>query len=73
MKAITRLGEDKAPETVSQLVMWNVAAGMDWRSIERLSRRWANKNELALARQFVARLDSLDAKGDRSQAVSTWK
>jgi hypothetical protein len=55
--AVKRLGEDKAPENVAQLVMWNVAAGLDWATITRLSRGWANAHEVALARQFVRRLD----------------
>ncbi len=58
--AMKRLAEDKAPQTVAQLVLWNVAAKIDWETIGRLSQAqgWANANELALARQFVDRLDS---------------
>ena len=29
-KALRRLAAEKAATTVSQLVMWNVAAGLDW-------------------------------------------
>jgi len=55
--ALTKLAEAKAPETVAQLVMWNLSAGLDWSTIAKISRRWANPNEVALARAFVARLD----------------
>jgi len=55
--ALTKLAQEKAPETVAQLVMWNLSAGLDWSTIARISRRWANPNEVALARAFVARLD----------------
>jgi hypothetical protein len=57
LAAVTRLAEEKAPETVSQLALWRLAAGLDWTSIDRISRRWANAHELALARAFVARLE----------------
>jgi len=56
-KALKRLAEDKAPQTIAQLVMWNVAAGLDWDRIADQSRDWANDHERALARQFVAQLD----------------
>jgi hypothetical protein len=55
--AVTRLAREKTPETVAQLVLWRLAVGLDWGTIEKLSRRWANPSELALARAFVARLD----------------
>jgi hypothetical protein len=55
--ALKRLAEDKAPETVAQLVMWKMVAGLDWEAIAQLSSRWANAHELALARQFVQQLD----------------
>jgi hypothetical protein len=58
-KALRRLSADKAPTTVSQLVMWRLAAGMDWDEIAELSAKWANAFELALARDFVERLDAL--------------
>ena len=56
-------GADKAPETVSQLVMWRVAGGLEWATIANLSKGWANAHELTLARQFVEQLDEL-AEGD---------
>jgi hypothetical protein len=43
---------------VSQLVMWKVAAGLGWETIAELSRSWANPFEMALARDFVDRLDA---------------
>ena len=45
---------------MAQLVMWNVAAGLDWDAIAELSRRWANSYELALARDFVDHLDAIN-------------
>src|SRR5690242_10552444 len=57
-KALRRLAADKAATTVAQLVMWNVAAGLDWGTIAQLSQRWANRYELTLARDFVDRLDA---------------
>ena len=64
-KALRRLAAEKAATTVSQLVMWNVAAGLEWGTIAELSRRWANRFELALARDFVDRLDA--------DAASEWE
>ncbi len=54
--ALRKLAEDKAPPTVSQLVLWHVADGYSWATIAQISRKWANTQELALARQFVDRL-----------------
>jgi hypothetical protein len=61
--AVRRLAEQKAPSVPSQLVMWNVAAGLDWKAIANLSKGWADPRDLDLARQFVANLDSA-SKGD---------
>ena len=36
-KALRRLAADKAPTSLSQLVMWNLAAGLDWNTIAQLS------------------------------------
>jgi hypothetical protein len=58
-KALRRLAADKAPTTVSQLVMWRLAAGLDWETIAQLSDQWANLFELTLARDFVDHLDAL--------------
>ena len=58
-KALRRLAADKAPTTLSQLVMWNLSAGLDWNSISQLSQQWANRHELTLAQDFVERLDTL--------------
>jgi hypothetical protein len=57
--AMKRLAEDKAPTSISQLVLWNVSAGLDWPTIAGLSRSWANASEITLARHFVSTLDSL--------------
>ena len=57
--AMKRLAEDKASTTISQLVLWNVSAGLDWATISDLSRTWANPYEITLARQFASTLDNL--------------
>jgi hypothetical protein len=58
-KALKRLSTLKAPTSLSQLVMWRVAAGLDWDTISQLSGTWANNYELTLAQDFVARLETL--------------
>jgi len=58
-KALKRLAAEKAPDTVSQMVMWRVASGMDWSDIAQLAEKWGNPYELTLARDFVDRLESL--------------
>jgi len=58
-KALKRLAADKAPITISQLVMWRLTSGLEWDAIARLSKGWANAHELTLARQFVEKLDAL--------------
>ena len=58
-KALKRLAADKAPTSLSQLVMWNLSAGLDWATIAELSRSWSNRQELTLAKEFVERLDTL--------------
>jgi hypothetical protein len=57
-KALRRLAADKAPTSLSQLVMWKLAAGLDWNTIAQLSQEWSNRNELAMAKDFVDRLDT---------------
>ena len=58
-KALQRLAADKAPETVSQLVLWRLTSNLDWDQIAQFADKWANRHELALAQQFVDRLDDL--------------
>jgi hypothetical protein len=58
-KALRRLSANKAPASVSQLVMWRLAGRMEWESIGQLADKWANLHELTLAKDFVARLDTL--------------
>jgi hypothetical protein len=58
-KALKRLAAEKAPTSVSQLVMWRLAAGLDWDSIARLSEAWANPYERTLAEDFVEHLREL--------------
>jgi hypothetical protein len=47
-----------APSRVSQLVLWNVCAGLDWNTISQLSGNWVNRYEMTLAQDFVAHLDT---------------
>jgi len=61
-KALKRLAEDKAPQTLAQLVMWKVAFDRDWKAIEAMSQSWANAHELSLARTFVDRLGALSSE-----------
>src|SRR5262249_46938315 len=58
-KALKRLAEDKAPEAVATLVMWNVSGGMDWDRIAGASEGGANAHERSLARAFVPRREKL--------------
>jgi len=59
-KALRRLAVDKAPTSLSQLVMWRVAGGLDWSTISQLAEgKWANGHELTLAKEFVDHLDAL--------------
>jgi len=58
-KALRRLAADKAPATIAQLVMWKVAGKLDWETITTLAKKSANAHELSLAREFVAKLDTL--------------
>lgn len=58
-KALKRLALEKASTTLSQLVMWRVASGLEWDTIASLSQKWANAYELALAKEFVDHLDTL--------------
>ena len=60
---VRRLAEAKAPSTTSQLVLWNVSAGLDWDTIAGLSKGWADPRDVDLARQFVANFDA-SAKED---------
>jgi hypothetical protein len=58
-KALRRLAARMAPTAVSQLVMWHMAAGMDWETIGQMSQKWANRFEVTLAKDFVEHLDTL--------------
>jgi len=70
--ALKKLQAEKAPETVAQMVMWKVGGGLDWAEIAQLSRRWANPQELALAKQFVNRLDA-SAADSADPGVLYWE
>ena len=41
-KALKRLSTSKAPTSLSQLVMWRVAGGLEWDTIAQLAEKWAN-------------------------------
>ncbi len=58
-KALRRLAAEKAPTSLSQLVMWRLTAGLDWETITGLSEHWANSDELTLARNFVDNIEKL--------------
>jgi hypothetical protein len=66
--AVKALAAEKAPETVSQLVLWQLTLEIDWPTMGELSRTWANPSELALAEQFVARLDRQDGRAQAGQS-----
>jgi hypothetical protein len=57
-KALKRLATAKAPTSLSQLIMWRVAAGLEWETIAQLSEKWANDYELTLAMDFVDHLQT---------------
>lgn len=56
-QVLKRLGATGVPESMAQLVLWNVAAGVDWSRLSRLSENWANSAELTLAKQYVSGLN----------------
>ena len=58
-KGARRLTGAMAPTSLSQLVMWRLAGGLDWDTISVLSQKWANDYELTLAKDFVEHLDTL--------------
>jgi hypothetical protein len=67
--ALVRLAGEKAPETVTQLVLWHLGTGMDWASLAQVARGWANSSELALARSVVSRLDKADPARESREAA----
>jgi len=60
-KALKRLAADKAPLTISQVVMWSVKDGLGWDQIAHLAKDSVNAYELTLARHFVDQLGDLPA------------
>ena len=58
---VKKLAQEKAPEAVAQLVLWHLGYEIDWPTLEDLSRPWANRSEVALAKQFVNRLGGIEA------------
>ena len=70
-KALRRLAADKAPTSLSQLVMWNVAAGLDWNTIAQLSQRLVQSPRADAGQGF--RGSSRHAAGRRDRACcSSW-
>ena len=67
-KALERLGAHMVPASVSQLVMWRLAGGLDWSTIAQLSQNWANRYEMTLAQDFVDRMSSLP-EGDSGRLL----
>jgi hypothetical protein len=72
-KALKRLAIEKAPRPIAQLVLWNVVAGLDWAEIARRSKSWANPYEIALAKQFVGRLDQKDEAVQLDPGILYWE
>jgi hypothetical protein len=66
--ALRRLAEEKAPQTVAQLVAWRVS-GLEWDEVSRLAADWANPQELALARRFVERIDASREASSRAASA----
>jgi len=64
--ALRKLSAQSAPEPVIQLVIWNLE-GINWETLTRISKGWANAHELALARDFVARIDQINGDDYRDE------
>jgi hypothetical protein len=72
--ALKRLGEAKAPQTISQMVLWYVTSGADWDNVGRLAQGWGNAHEIALARRFVDGLEKDDRASQRVEpGVLYWE
>jgi len=67
-KALRRLAADSVSKPIARLVMWRVAAGLDWDTLAQMSSGWANRHELTLARAFVEHLDALP-EGETGQVL----
>ena len=48
---LERLGSEQAASGPAQLVLWRVAARLDWSEIEQAAKAWANPFEVTLARR----------------------
>ena len=59
--ALTRLSVMKAPTVVSQMVMWNLSAGLSWEEIARRAKGTATADDFALAQDLAARLQKEDS------------
>jgi hypothetical protein len=60
-EAMRRLARNKAPQSVSQVVMWRLLTDASWENINRIASPNVNSYEMVLAREFV---DSLDRAPD---------
>lgn len=67
--ALRELAAHEAPQAVSQLVLWHVGIGLEWDTIERLSKNWANPYELGLAKSFVKDLREKSGKADSASVA----
>ena len=71
-KATRRLVEGDVPQSIAQLVHAHLGGHLGWEAIAERSGRWANPDELALARRFVEQLDgdgSIAGKPENSGAL----
>jgi hypothetical protein len=67
-KALRLLSAEKAPGSVAQMVFWRLA-GMDWPWIARLSKPWANTDEVMMARRFLDGLIPRDVSAESETGV----
>ncbi|GAC1346842.1 MAG: hypothetical protein NVSMB14_09730 [Isosphaeraceae bacterium] len=67
-RALRRLAAEKAPLSVTQVVIWRLK-GMDWAKLEQLSKGWVNAYELSLAKHLVEELDQGSEAVDKSKGM----
>ena len=82
-KALRRLAAEKAPTSLSQLVMWQVAAGLDWETIAQLSRELGQSPRADAGQGIRGHLDALpegetgrilfEVEGKRCGEQSRWR
>ncbi len=69
-RALERLASEQAASGPAQLVLWRLAAGLDWTEIEQAAKSWANPYELALAKRLD--LDNADPAARIADAASLY-